>query len=108
MKALLKNNRISPKKANLIADLVRGKNVKEALDILKFTPKRPAITLAKVILSAAGNAEKNFGQDKDKLFIKNILVSGGQTYKRFRPVSRGRAHPILKRTCHITVQVESK
>jgi len=108
MKAILRRARVSPKKANLVADLVRHKKVKDALDILKFTPKKAAHFLYKTIKSAASNAEKNFNQDMDKLYVKEIIVNQGVVYKRFIPVSKGRAHPILKKTCHITVQVESK
>lgn len=108
MKAILKRARISPLKMNLVADLVRRKSVKDALDQLRFTPKKAAGLLYKVVHSAASNAEKNFNQEKAKLMIKEIVVTSGPTYKRFNPVSKGRAHPILKRTCHISVTVESK
>jgi len=108
MKAILKRARISPQKVNLVADLVRNKKVKDALDILKFTPKKAAMYLYKTIKSAASNAEKNFNQDIEKLYIKEIVVNQGTVYKRFIPVSKGRAHPILKKTCHITVHVENK
>lgn len=87
--------------------MVRRKPAKEALDILEFTPKRAAHYLYKVIQSAVSNAEHNFKQDPETLIIKEILVNDGPTYKRFQPVSRGRAHPILKRTAHITVKIES-
>jgi large subunit ribosomal protein L22 len=106
MKAILRRIRISPKKANLIAALVRNKNVQEALDILKFTPKKAAKILKKVIESAIANAENNFKQNKDSLYIKEIIVTQGVTYKRSLPISKGRTHPILKRTSHITVKVE--
>ncbi len=108
MKAILRKVRISPKKANLIAALVRNKNVKEAIDILKFTPKKGALIVRKVIESATANAEHNFKQKLDTLYIKEILVTEGITYKRSLPISRGRMHPILKRTSHITVKVEAK
>ncbi|NIA01753.1 MAG: 50S ribosomal protein L22 [Nitrospirae bacterium] len=108
MKAILRKVRISPKKANLIAALVRNKNVQEAIDILKFTPKKGALILRKVVESAAANAEHNFKQNLDSLYIKEILVTEGITYKRSIPISRGRMHPILKRTSHITVKVEAK
>ncbi len=108
MKAILRRARISPLKMNLVADLVRNKSVKTALDQLKFTPKKAAALLYKTVRSAASNAEKNFNQDPAKLVIKEIVVTGGPVYKRFNPVSKGRAHPILKRTSHITVIVESK
>lgn len=108
MKAILRRIRISPKKANLIAALIRNKDVQEALDILKFTPKKGALILRKVVESAAANAEANFKQKIDTLFIKEIIVTEGVTYKRSIPISRGRMHPILKRTSHITVKVEAK
>ena len=106
MHAHLRGIRISPKKMNLLAGMVRRKPAKEALTILEFTPKRGARLLYKVIHSAVSNAEHNFKQDPDTLVIKEILVNGGPTYKRFQPVSRGRSHPILKRTSHITIKVE--
>lgn len=103
MKAIARNIRISPKKANLIAGLVRKKNAQEALSILKFTPKKGAKLLYKVLHSAMANAENNFKQKKDSLVIKEIIVTEGPTFKRSVPVSRGRVHPILKRNAHITV-----
>lgn len=106
MKAILRRTRISPKKANLVAALIRNKNAQEAIDILKFTPKKAAKILKKVVESAVANAENNFKQNKDSLYIKEIIVTQGVTYKRSLPISRGRMHPILKRTSHITVKVE--
>ena len=108
MKAILRNIHISPKKANLVAGLVRGAMVGEALSQLKFTPKKGAAILYKVIDSAAANAANNFKQDRDKLYIKEIVVNKGQTIKRGQSVSRGRMHPILKRHSHITVIVDVK
>ncbi len=105
MKAVLRRIRISPKKANLVAGLVREKTVKDALAILKFTPKKGAKILYKVVHSAAFNAKNNFKQSIDDLVISSILVTKGPTYKRSIPISRGRAHPIRKRTSHITVEV---
>ncbi|MBU1017817.1 50S ribosomal protein L22 [Patescibacteria group bacterium] len=105
MKAVLRRIRISPKKANLVAGLVRGKNVKEALAILKFTPKKGAKILYKVLHSAASNAKNNFKQSMDDLVVSQILVTKGPTHKRSIPISRGRTHPIRKRTSHITVEV---
>jgi len=107
MKAYLKRVRISPKKANLVACLIRGKNATEALDILKFTPKRAAGILHKLLKSAIANAEHNSKQDKDKLVVKEVVVTQGPTYKRSIPISRGRVHPILKRTSHIRLSVET-
>ncbi len=105
MKAIAKHVRISPKKANLVAGLVRSKNAVEALDILKFTPKKAAKILYKVLHSAVANAENNFKQNKDALIVKEIVVTEGRTLKRSVPISRGRVHPILKRSSHITITV---
>ncbi|MBN1258628.1 50S ribosomal protein L22 [Candidatus Peregrinibacteria bacterium] len=105
MKAVLRRIRISPAKANLVAGMVTGKTVKEALAILKFTPKKAARILYKVVHSAASNAKNNFGQSWDELVITKILVTKGATMKRGLFVSRGRHHPILKRTAHVTVEV---
>lgn len=107
MIAHLRRIRISSKKANLVAGMVRGMPVNKALNTLKFTPKKAADILYKAIQSAASNAENNFKQNPDTLIVKEIIVNEGTTYKRFQPVSRGRAHPILKRTTHITVKVET-
>ena len=106
MKAYLKQIRISPKKVSLVAAMVCGKPVAEALRILKFTLKRSAPVVAKLIASAIANAENNFKQDPEKLFILKITVNGGTILKRGRPISRGRWHPIKKRTSHITVELE--
>lgn len=105
MKAILRKIRISPKKANLVAGTVRGKKVNEALNLLKFMPKKAAKIIYKVVQSAASNAKNNFKQSMDELIITEILVTKGPTYKRSIPISRGRAHPIRKRTSHITVEV---
>ena len=107
MIAHLRKTRISSKKANLVAGMVRGMKVKEALNTLKYTPKKAAKLLYKLIESASSNAENNFKQNPDNLIVKEIVVNEGPTYKRFQPISRGRAHPILKRTSHITVKVEA-
>jgi len=108
MKAILRRVRISPKKANLLAGMVSGKKVDEALGILQFLPKKAAKVIYKTIKSAASNAVNNFGQEQEKLVIKKILVTKGPTYKRSVPISRGRMHPILKRTSHITVEVATE
>lgn len=90
---------------NLIAALVRGKPVAEALTLLKFTPKRSAPILAKLIQSAAANAENNFKQDPENLVISRLIVDAGVTFKRGRPISRGRWHPLKKRTSHVSVEL---
>lgn len=107
MKAILRGIRISPKKANLVAALVRNKKAQDAIDILRFTPKRTSLVLKKLIESAVANAVNNFKQTKETLGIKEIIVTEGPTYKRAMPVSRGRQHPILKRSSHITVKLEA-
>jgi large subunit ribosomal protein L22 len=105
MKAHLRQIRISPKKANLVAGMVRGKKVSDALALLKFMPKKGADIIYKIVHSAASNAKNNFKQSIDDLYITQILVTKGPTYKRSLPISRGRVHPIRKRTSHITVEV---
>lgn len=105
MKSIVRQVRISPKKSNLVAALVRNKKALDALDILKFTPKKAAPVVRKAIQSAIANAETNFKQKRENLYIKEIIVNEGTTYKRRMPVSRGRAHPILKRTSHITIKL---
>lgn len=108
MIAKLKQIRISPKKANLVAALVRRKDVTEAVDTLKFTNKKAAEIIKKIIQSAAANAENNFKQKKDELYVKEIIVTEGPTYKRSIPISKGRMNPLLKRTSHITVKLGVK
>lgn len=98
--------RISPQKARLIADIVRGMNVEEAITILKFMPKKGARLIRKIIESAVANAGQTESIDLDTLYIKKILVDGGPMLKRFRPRAMGRATRILKRTSHITVVVD--
>lgn len=106
MKAILRRTRISPQKMNLIASLVRGKDVNDALSYLQYVPKKGASLLYKALHSAASNAENNFNQKKDKLFIKTILVTKGPSFRRFIPISRGRVHPIEKKTSHVTIELE--
>jgi len=104
-KAVAKYIRISPQKARLIADVVRGKNVAEALTTLRFMPKKGALLLKKVLESAVANADQNESIDIDTLYVKKIEINGGPMLKRFRPRAMGRAARILKRTSHITVIV---
>lgn len=106
MKAILRSIRITPKKANLIAGMVRNKPTQEALTILKYTPKKAAKLLHKLLASAVANAVNNFKQDEAGLLVKEIVVTKGPTFKRGVPVSRGRVYPILKRTSNITVILE--
>ena len=103
--ASYKNAPISPQKARLVADLVRGKGVQEALDILTVTKKKGAKILKKVILSAVANAEQVQNLEKESLTITRILVDDGIKFRRYRFVSRGRAHGYVKRRCHILVEL---
>lgn len=103
--AKLRGARLSAQKARLVADQVRGKPVEEALDILKFSSKKAAAIIRKVLESAIANAEHNEGADVDELSVSTIFVDEGMTLKRIRPRAKGRADRILKRTCHITVKV---
>ncbi|MDD3618771.1 MAG: 50S ribosomal protein L22 [Desulfobulbaceae bacterium] len=105
-RAVAKYIRISPQKARLVADVVRGMDADTAITTLKFMPKKGARILRKVIESAVANAIQTEKVDTDTLYIKRILIDGGPMLKRFRPRAMGRATPILKRTSHITVVVD--
>jgi large subunit ribosomal protein L22 len=102
-KAVAKYIRVSPQKARLIMDQVRGKKVEEALNMLSFAPQKGAFVLKKLINSAVANAEQNLNMDVDKLYIKRIFADEGPTLKRFRARAMGRATRIRKRTSHLTV-----
>ena len=107
--ARLRYVRISPRKVRLIADLVRGRSIDEALKVLKFTHKRSAPLVGKLIQSAVANAtDKDAGVDADTLFVKSIFVDGGPTLRRYLPRAQGRATRILKRTAHITVEIGAR
>jgi large subunit ribosomal protein L22 len=108
MKANLKNYRQSPRKVRLVADLVRGKKVSQALLELKFLPKRATEVIIKMISSAVANAEHNFKVSADDLFIKEITVDKGVTLKRYRPRARGVAKRINKRTSNIALTLGVK
>jgi len=107
VRALAKNVRISPRKARLVTDLIRGRSVPEARTILAFTERHAAVEVEKVLRSAVANAESNpaLHWNGDDLVIAEVFVDEGPTLKRFRPRARGRVGPIKKRTCHITIQV---
>jgi large subunit ribosomal protein L22 len=100
--------RVSPTKARRVIDLVRGKSVTEALDILRWAPQAASEPVAKVIASAAANAQNNNGLDPSTLVVATVYADGGPTAKRIRPRAQGRAFRIRKRTSHITVIVESR
>jgi large subunit ribosomal protein L22 len=105
-KATAKYVRISPRKARLVAEIIKGKPVEDALNILKFTPKKAARIINKVLNSALANAEQNYSLDIDNLYVKQVRVDGGPSWKRIQPRAMGRAYRILKRTSHITVIVD--
>lgn len=107
-RAIARYVRISPRKVQIVANLIRGKDVNEALAILKFTPKKAARLLEKVVKSALANAENNFDMDRDKLYIAQVYANQGPTLKRWRPRAQGRAYPILKRTSHIGVVLKER
>lgn len=103
--ANLRHSRISARKARLVADLVRGMKVDSALDLLRFTPKKGAKVIRKVVQSALDNASRSAGVDEDRLYISRITVDEGPTLKRWSPRAMGRATRIRKRTSHICVAV---
>ncbi len=107
--ALLKFARISPRKVRLVADTVRGKDVSEAIEQLKYMPKKSAPILGRLIWSAVNNAkEMKASVDPDRLYIKTILVDGGPTLRRWRPRAHGRATRIRKRTSHIRIVLDER
>ena len=103
--AVLRGVRLSPQKGRLVADQIRGLTVDKALNLLKFSPKKGARIIQKVVESAIANAEHNDGADIDELKITRILVEQGPVLKRFRPRAKGRAAKILKPSAHIYVTV---
>jgi large subunit ribosomal protein L22 len=104
-KAIAKTVRIAPRKARLVADLIRGKKVGEAYAILKNTDKKASDIIEKVLMSAVANADHNLNLDVNTLFVKEAFVNEGTTLKRFRARAKGSASRINKRTSHITVVV---
>jgi large subunit ribosomal protein L22 len=105
MKSSVRNVRISPKKLNVIAYIVRDKSAQEALDMLRFMPKKGASIIHKALKSAVHNAVHNDSQKAADLKIASIVVTQGVMYKRINPVSRGRAHRILKRTSNVDISL---
>jgi len=106
-RAVARHVRVSPMKARRVVDLVRGLPAQEALTVLKFAPQAASETVYKVLASAIANAENNERLDPDSLLVRAAYVDEGTTLKRFRPRAQGRAYRIRKRTCHITIEVES-
>lgn len=107
-RAIAKYVRISPLKVNFICKEIRGKSVEEALSILKFTPKRGARELEKVLKSAIANAEHNNDLDRDLLIVSEAYANEAPVMKRWRPKAKGMAYPILKRSSHIGVVVKER
>ena len=107
-KAVAKYVRVSPSKVRVVLDVIRGKDYAEAVAILKNMTNTSAEVVLKVVESAGANAENNLGLNKADLYVAETYADGGQTLKRFQPVSKGRAHSILKRTSHITVILDVK
>ncbi len=107
-KIQVKNIAQSPQKLRLVADLIRGKKVLEALDILQFTNKKGTIFLKKAVNSGIASANEKFGADKESLVVSHISVDAAPTFKRGRFASRGRSSRILKRRSHINLELEVK
>lgn len=107
-KAIAKYIRISPSKVHVVLDLIRGKDYKDAVAILKTTQKAASEPVLKCLNSAAANAEVNLGMNKDTLYVAECFADQGPTLKRMQPVSRGRGYRILKRTSHITVILDER
>lgn len=101
------NSRQTPRKVRLVANAVKGMKLEAAIKQLSVIERKSSIVILKVIRQAIANAMNNQGLSFDDLTLKNILVTEGPRYKRFRAVSRGRAHGVIKRTCHVTVELES-
>jgi large subunit ribosomal protein L22 len=108
VQAVAKRVRISPRKVGIVAALVRGRTVSDALTILEHTPRRAAAEVRDAVRSAQANAEHNHGFKPGSLYITEITVTAGPRYKRFRPAARGRALPYQRKTSHIRVQVDGE
>jgi len=107
-RAILRYVRIAPRKVRLVADLIRGKDVAEAIAILRHTPRAASPVLEKLLNSAVANAEHNYQMDVNRLYISEIYANEGPRLKRYQPRARGSAFPILKRTSHITLVVSER
>lgn len=107
-KAIARYVRLTPRKARLVADLVRGKSALQALDILTFTNKKAAVVLKKTLASAIANATNNFNMNEENLYVAKVMVDEGPILKRVMPRAMGRADIIHKKTAHVTVVVAEK
>jgi len=108
VKAKLSNLRVAPRKARQVVDLIRGKEAPEAVSILSFTVNKSAKPVLKLLNSAIDSAKKNFGIDEAKLYVLKITADEGPKLKRWHPMSKGRAYPIMKRTSHIILTLSEK
>ena len=108
VRATAKTVRVTTRKAKLVLDLIRGKDVKEAMGILSLLPNKAARITKKVVKSACANATHNFQMDESKLYVKECYANEGITLKRYMPRAKGSASPIMKRTSHITVVVNER
>lgn len=108
VRASAKRVRISPRKARLVVDMVRGQKVTDAIQMLKFVPNRAAVDVEKVLKAVAANAENNYDLDPETLWIKDIRADDAPQLRRFKPKARGRVGKILRRSCHITVVAEER
>jgi large subunit ribosomal protein L22 len=106
-RALLKGFRESPRRVRMVAEMIRGKKVHDALAVLRFQPRKAARMLIKVLNSAVANASENDDADADKLVVTRVDVNGGPVQKRWMPRSMGRANRITRRTSHVTVVVDA-
>jgi large subunit ribosomal protein L22 len=104
-KAILRGARLSAQKGRLVADMIRGKPVDQAISLLTYTPKKGAVIMKKVLESAIANAEHNDGADIDALKVKSVFVERGMFLKRFQARAKGRGNRVLKHTCHIFITV---
>ncbi len=107
-RAVTRHLRISPRKARLVIDMIRGKSVGDALKILDFTPRKAARLVTKTLKAVVANAESTQNVDVDQLYVKTVSVDEGVTIKRFLPRAHGRATPLRKRTAHLTIVVDEK
>lgn len=108
VKAKLRNVRVGSQKARILADMVRGKDVSEALKILTFMPQKPALFIKKLIESAVANADQKKVVDIDNLYVKHLSVDMGPSLRRFRPRAQGRATPVRKKSSHINLILDER
>ena len=108
VRASLKNIRVSPRKARLVVDAVRGKRVMDAIAIARFLPQKTAVDVERLLKSVAANAENNYDLDPENLWIKSIYADDGPTYRRYKAKARGRVGRIQRRNCSITVVAEER